>query len=547
MHEIYSKTARNVELTQIKFVNGFEKIQADYSDHLVDESKYSSKPISYLFFPKNEAELACVIREMSKRNIKITVAGARTGLVGGSVPQEGALVSLEYFDRIEALYFDPFAEEWRIRAQSGVSLKNLEHMLRFKQFSQLETNENSSLEEITRFKEDPKSYFYPPDPTEMSASLGGSVVTNASGARTYRYGPTRAWVRGIRVFLSNGEYLDIPRGKYFASPAGEFSIYSSTGEAHSFSIPDYPIPRTKSTTGFFTAPQMDLVDLFIGSEGVLGIVTRVDIALLKREDKVSIIQFLNSDEKAIRLTQALRSDKRFQLDFLEFYSGNALKLLRELQKSEPSSVGMPMIPETANAAIFIEMSFDPHAENPDFYALEETIKDCGASLDDSWAGYEPRELDRFKVFRHMIPETINSIIAERKKHTPALHKLGTDLAVPDEYLAEIWELYKTNCENSQLEWAAFGHIGNNHIHVNILPRDMDDLQKGLELYTLFAAKAVEYGGAVSAEHGIGKMKGKFLKLMYSKEQIEQMKQVKAALDPQGLFNPDNIFPAEVSK
>ncbi len=547
MHEIHSKLLPPVEFNQVKCIEGYENIRSGFPVYLSDESKLSSKPFDFLFFPKTEAELAAVIQEMSRKNIRITVASARTGLVGGSVPQEGALVSLEYLDQVEAVFYEPSTEEWRVRAQTGVGLKNLDAMLRVKQFPIEKSGDPFVKQGIECFKQDPNDYFYPPDPTEMSASLGGSVVTNASGARTYRYGPTRAWVRGIRVFLANGEYLDIPRGKYFASTSGEFTIYGSKGDVYHFTIPDYPIPRTKSTAGFFTAPQMDLIDLFIGSEGVLGIVTRVDIALIQREEKISVVQFLDSDEQAIQLTEALRTNKRLRLDFLEFYSGNALNLLRDLQRIEPSTVGMPPIPEHARSAIFIEMSFNPHAENLDYHALEETIASCNASLENSWAGYESRELDRFKAFRHMIPETINSIIAERKKQIPGLHKLGTDMAVPDEYLVEIWELYRSQCENLQLEWIAFGHIGNNHIHINILPKTMEDLEKGMELYGVFARRVVEMGGSVSAEHGIGKIKGKFLNLMYSVDQINQMKKIKEAVDPRAILNPNDIFAMEASQ
>lgn len=141
----------------------------------------------------------------------------------------------------------------------------------------------------------------------------------------------------------------------------------------------------------------------------------------------------------------------------------------------------------------------------------------------------------------MVPETINSIIAERKKQIPELHKLGTDMAVPDEYLPEIWQLYKTNCERLQLEWYAFGHIGNNHIHVNILPRTVGELDQGMELYQSFAKRVVELGGSVSAEHGIGKIKAKFLRLMFSPDQIRQMRNVKMAFDPDGIFNPNDMF------
>lgn len=548
MHEIHSRPAPEVDFSQVKCIEGFDHIQAEYPVYLTDESRLSARPFDYLFFPKNENELAAVVREMSRRMVTVTVAGARTGLVGGCVPHGGALVSLERLDQIERIWYDASAEEWRVRAQTSLSLKSLESMLKSKHFPALERSADPAVQnDLAQFKADPHSYFYPPDPTEMSASLGGSVATNASGARTYRYGPTRAWVRGIRVLLADGEFLDIPRGKYFASPAGQFVVTSSQGESRSFAIPDYSLPRTKCASGFHTAPQMDLIDLFIGSEGVLGIITRVDVALLRREEKISIIQFVDEEEKAITLTRVLREEPRLQLDFLEFYSEHALNLLRERQREAPSTVGMPPIPEGARAAIFIELNFNPRAESFDIAPLEEAVSRAGARLSDSWAGYESRELERFKFFRHLLPETVNSIIAERKKRYPAIHKLGTDLAVPDEHLEEIWQLYKTGCERMELEWCAFGHIGNNHIHVNILPRDMEDLHRGLELYETFARKAVELGGAVSAEHGIGKIKRKFLQLMYTPDQIGQMRRIKEALDPHGLLNPNVIFTAEVTE
>ena len=547
MHEIYSKTAPEVDFSQVKRIEGFATIQTEYSAYLSDESKLSAKPFDYLFFPKTEAELAAVVKFLNQKRVPFTVAGARTGLVGGCVPQEGALISLEHLDKVAEVYRDEPSGEWRVKAQTSVSLKNLDSMLRAKQMPFLEQSSDEAIRRhYAEFREDPNQYFYPPDPTEMSASLGGSVVTNASGARTYHYGPTRAWVRGMRVCLANGEYLDIPRGKYFASRAGQFIVRDSKGGATTITIPNYPQPRTKSTAGFFAAPQMDLIDLFIGSEGVLGIVTSVDVALLRHEDKVSIIQFMDSDEQAVTLADALRSEVRLQLDFLEFYSGNALSLLRRLQREEPSTVGMPPIPENANAALFFEMSFDPHQADQDFSILETVINACGGSLERSWAGYESRELDRFKVFRHMVPETINSIIAERKKQYPGIHKLGTDMAVPDGHMREMWDLYRSRCEALQLEWCAFGHIGNNHIHVNILPRNLEELEKGMQLYEVFAKRAVELGGSVSAEHGIGKIKTKYLKVMFNPEQIDQMRSVKKALDPKGLLNPNDIFPAEVA-
>jgi D-lactate dehydrogenase (cytochrome) len=542
MHEIKSSAIDLADFNTVRRVEGFENITAEFPAYLTDESKLSCQPFDHLFFPKSEAELSAVMKAMAGRGIKVTIAGARTGLVGGCVPNQGALVSLENFDRIKAFYYDAPSMEWRLRAQCAVSLRAIAAQLAAKTIPDIERcADGMTLLEMDRFRQDPDSYFYPPDPTEMSASLGGTVATNASGARTFRYGPTRDWVRGIRVMLANGEFLDLPRGKYFASPGGEFTLTDTAGNDYKVKIPTYRSPLTKNTAGFFTASHMDLVDLFIGSEGAFGVITEITVGLLRRTPKISVVQFLASDDQAIALVQSLRANPRIRLDFLEMYSGTAIDLLRERQRRDAKSVGTPPIPGSAQSALFFELDFDPTTKDVQMAALDSVVRSCGASPGDSWAAYENRELDRLKNFRHILPETINAIIAERKKRHPGLHKLGTDLAVPDERLADMWVVYRDALAGAGLEWAAFGHVGNNHVHINILPRDMADLQKALGLYQMFAEKAVAFGGSVSAEHGIGKLKAKFLKTMYSPSEIEEMRAVKQALDPQGLLNPGNIF------
>ena len=486
--------------------------------------------------------MAAVVRQMAAQGVPLTVAGARTGLVGGSVPQRGALISLERLNKVEALYYAAYAQEWRVRAQCAVSLSDLNQMAMTKSFPDLEREGGeASRAALEQYRQTPGNFFYPPDPTEMSAFLGGTVATNASGARTFRYGPTRDWVRGIRVVLANGEVLDIPRGKYFASSNGRFVFIDSKGDSRQLRVPDYSMPRTKNTAGFFASPHMDLIDLFIGAEGMLGIITTIEVALCPREPKCSVVQFTRSDEQALDLVDSLRGQKGLRLDFLELYSEQAIELLRRRQLEDAAAMGMPPIPEDAGAAVFVEFAFDPDEAAPDFTALNQAVERVGLSLTQSWAGYELRELARFKTFRHMLPETVNHLIAERKRRYPGLHKLGTDLAVPDEQLRAMWKVYKDALDQAGLEWLAFGHVGNNHVHINLIPRDMQDMERGLELYARFAAQAVAFGGTVSAEHGIGKIKAKFLKEMYSESQIAQMKAVKQTLDPQGLFNPGNVF------
>ena len=542
MHEITTETVPSVNINKVRCIKGHTEITKDYNSYLSDESRLAHKGAEYLFFPKDESELSSVFREMSKRGIKIVLSSARTGLVGGAVPYGGAIVSLERFNKFLGFRYDSHLKEWLVRTQCAVIMRDLNDSAMKKNFPGLTENGSSETKAfLEKYRESKGTNFYPPDPTEMGAYIGGTVATNASGARTYRYGATRNWARLLRVMLASGEVLEIPRGKYFASPDGEFIIIDSKGNETTVKIPMYSMPLTKNAAGIFSTPNMDLIDLFIGSEGILGAITEVEVALQKWNRFISIIQFLPSDEKAIDFVIALRKEKTFRPEFIEFYSSHALNLLREKQKEDPKVVGMPPIPDYANSAIFFDIQFDPEETNNDFSKLKKIVSSCGSNLTKSWAAYEQRDMQRFKDFRHILPETLNSIIAERKKKIPELHKLGTDFAVPNEKLKEIWAFYKSSLEKKGLEWIAFGHIGNNHFHVNVLPRSLDEMKTGLSIYKKFAKKAVSLGGTISAEHGIGKIKKDFFPIMFSQEKINAMKAVKIALDPRLMINPGDMF------
>jgi D-lactate dehydrogenase (cytochrome) len=542
MHEITSEIVPFIEFKRVRCIKGYGEISRNYSSYLSDESRLAHQGAEYLFFPTNEAELSAVFREMAKRAITVTISAARTGIVGGAVPHGGAIVSLEKFDKILGLRYDSSPKEWLVRAECGVTLRDLNRWAMKKDFPDL--NEIGTAETkafLKRYKESPTTYFYPPDPTEMGAALGGTVSTNASGARTYRYGATRNWVRWIRVMLASGEVLEIARGKYFATPAGEFTIIDSKGNETVVNIPKYTMPTTKNAAGIFSASNMDLIDLFIGSEGIFGAITEVEVALQEWHNPISIIQFLPSDGKAIDFVISLRKEKSIQPEFIEFYSSHALNLLRKKQKEDPRIVGMPPIPDYAKSAVFFDLRFDPETNDNDYSKLQEIVTERGSTLASSWAGYEQRDLERFKNFRHVLPETVNAIIAERKKKMPELHKLSTDLAVPDQALEEIWAFYESKLAKASLEWVAFGHIGNNHIHINIIPRTLEEMRDGLSIYHEFAKKAVALGGTISAEHGIGKIKKEFLSIMFSDKELKEMKAVKIALDPNLIINPGNML------
>ncbi len=530
-----------VTFEKVRKIEGKENIESMFSSYTIDESKLKGYA-EWLFFPKNEEEIVTVVQEMEKRGVPITISAARTGIVGGCVPFGGAILSLEKLNAILGLGFDEKTKQWYVRSQPGVSLKELNEKVIQKKFPELEEKQKELLD---KFSQDEKTYWYPVDPTEKTAHLGGTVATNASGSLSYKYGATRKWVRKVRLVLANGEILDIPRGKYHASPEGTFTIQNTAGETKTFSIPYYRIgTNVKNAAGLFTEPSMDLIDLFIGSEGILGVITEVEVWITEKpENVIAVTTFFPTEMDAASFVNDIRlKDSSLKTEFLEYLCPDSLKLLRKKQISDPPLVNMPPIPKNV-AAIIFEISYNEDSL-PELYERLETIAiKNNSSMDQTWACYEDREIDRITAFRHLLPETVNAIIAERKQKNPTIHKLGTDMAVPiipETNLAGILSFYREKLRESNLEHVIFGHIGDNHLHINILPKDEKELAKAKELYKVFAKKAVSLGGTVSAEHGIGKIKKEYFNIMFDEDKRRQIIEVKQALDPTGLFSIGNM-------
>ncbi len=281
MHEIRCETLPAVDLAGVRCIAGKDVIAAQYAPYLWDESKMPGEGADWLFFPASEAEVGAVMTAMAKKGVTVTISGARTGISGGAVPFGGALMSLDRLDKPLGVRFDEPTKEWRVVSQPSVTLTDLGDWIKKKAFPGLrERGSDETRAALDAFRDDGKTYFYPPDPTEMSAFLGGTVATNASGSISYKYGATRQWVRRLRVVLASGEVLDIPRGRTTASAEGTFVIVHGDGSRSAVRLPSYAPPRArKNTAGLFNAPGMDLIDLFIGCEGILGAITEIEVAL----------------------------------------------------------------------------------------------------------------------------------------------------------------------------------------------------------------------------------------------------------------------------
>lgn len=528
----------------------FEKIDNRYDDFLKDESKKTGSASS-ISFPLTETEVAATLLYMARNGVSITIQGARTGVAAGAVPQEGHILNLSRMDRVTGLSYDTGSSSYIISLQPGVILSKLREMLAEKRFDTSGWSEES-LKILEGFQK-AGSWFFPTDPTETSATLGGIAACNSSGACSFYYGPARKYIEGLDVVLTDGSVLKLSRGRDSSSES-RFSIASTEGKVFQGSLPTYEMPFVKNASGYYAREGMDLLDLFTGSEGTLGVITGLRLRLLPKPAFIwGMTALLTEESQALAFVRKLREPAAEVnsgsgvpvIAALEYFNHDTLKFLRRFRLENSSFSEVPDIPDDITSAVYVEI----HAKSEDdacnlVMNATSILEDCGGSGDSTWFASNAAEMERLHVFRHAVPEAVNLIIADRKKKHLGLTKLGTDMAVPDERLEEAIEMYNRGLEAAGLESVIFGHIGNNHLHVNILPRSKEEYEKGWELYHDWAYRIIGMGGTISAEHGVGKLKTALLARMYGKEGISQMKAVKKVFDPNNVLSPGNLFPNE---
>jgi D-lactate dehydrogenase (cytochrome) len=453
-------------------------------------------------------EVATLLAECTRSATPVTIAGAGTGLSGARVPMGGTVLSTARLNRILAID----STTMRASVEPGVMLGDLQT-------------------EVERL-----GLLYPPDPTERTCSIGGTIATNASGARTFRYGPTRNYVEAIDVVLATGERLALVRGENEAV-GNLLTLRTTDGREIQLELPTYTMPSIKHAAGYYAAPGMDAIDLFIGSEGTLGVVTRAVLRLIPMPERiVSGVVFFAEEASTIAFVEEARSRSiatragatSVDARALEFFDGAALNFVRDKY---------PSIPESAiGGAIWFEQEVTDETEERLLAEWYELMQAHEALVDDSWFAIGTEDQRRMRELRHAVPSAVYEYIAEH-----GVAKIGTDMAVPDGRLAELLAFYREEFERTGLKNLTWGHIGNNHLHANVLADGPEEYRLGRELYGRFIDKTLELGGTVSAEHGIGKLKKEYLRRMFGAEGIESMRRIKQALDPAGILGVGTMF------
>lgn len=492
-------------------------------------------------FPENEADIIEILEYCRQKRLPVTVQGALTGLAAGAVPYGGHIINTRKMNKVLAINQEK-ENSFTLTCQPGVVLSEFRKAIEFKHFNNPNFS-SKSLEALTDLRKK-GNYFFAPDPTETSACLGGMVSCNASGARTYYYGAMRNHVSRVRMVLTDGRILDLKRG-HIKAQGLTLTLPLEPEGVLNLELPKFNMPNTKNAAGYYVEADMDPLDLLIGSDGTLGVITEIDCIILPTPEHTwGISSFWPDEEKALAFVLRCRQEIK-NLTSLESFSGSALDLLRQQREKGGIFSQLPYLPPHFGYCIYLELQ----GNDEEFLILQlerinSLIKELGGESKDTWVALNDTELTRLLFFRHAVPECVNMLIDERKREYPDIAKLGTDMAVPDHKLAEVLQLYRKDLSAANLQWASWGHMGNNHIHVNILPRNSLDYQKGKELYLSWAQKITEMGGAVSAEHGIGKSKKAMLEIMYGQEQIKEMRRLKRIFDPLNMLGRDNLFASE---
>ena len=347
----------------------------------------------------------------------------------------------------------------------------------------------------------PHGLFFAPDPTsDQECTVGGAIACNASGPRTLRYGATRVHVRALTVALADGRVIEARR-----------------------------TALEKNTVGY--PPLQDLVDWFVGSEGTLGIVLAAELALLRKPTVEIGLAIPFADEgQALAFVVAARESAAVAPRCLEFLDREAASIAR-------GDGGASVWPAESGAIVYVEEARDDEPPLDAWLALAEQF---GAATDHVNVFEGDGSLGVARRLRHAVPAQMHER-AVRYRGAGG-RRISTDWAVPYRRLARVVaEVRSRAAEADLIPPVIFGHAGNGHPHCNYIGRDAAEVKKIEAVVERTLREVVAEGGTVAAEHGIGKIKAKWLPLQFDVTQQRMLRAVKRELDPLGILAPGNII------
>jgi len=511
-HRIRARAALPAEAPSI------ERDPAIVSSFLSDAAHVPGGFAAGVAFPRSEGEVSALVAAADR----VLPVGAQSSLTGGATPRGEVVLSTR------ALTAIGHPEDGRVHVGAGVALARLQQSLAA------------------------SGLYYPPVPTYDGAFVGGTIATNAAGAATFKYGATRSWVLAMTVVLANGDVLDLRRGEVTASPDGTFEIELTSGNLVHVPVPSYTMPAVaKLSAGYFTRPAMDLIDLFIGSEGTLGVVVDAVLGVIPSPRRLVSLVRCDGDEQMVELAGALRNSAlgaragsgTLDVSAIEYMDDRSLRVV---PGEAFRRAGVPR-PSPGSILLLVQVEAAADDDAP-IERLQGLLAHAGIAHDPIVAvPGDDRGAERLFGLREAVPASVNARVADAKARVhPDIEKTAVDPVVPFERLADSLALYRGAFERRGLEYAIWGHVSDGNLHPNVIPASLDDVHLGREAILEIARGVIGMGGAPLAEHGVGRsaMKQRLLRELYGAAGIDQMRAVKRALDPNGKLGPGVLFAAD---
>ena len=505
-------------------------------DYVIDAANFPGGHAAGVVFPRSAVDVVDILASATS----VLPIGAQSSLTGGATPMGEVVLATTKMNRILDVRPD------RIAVEPGVTVAAIQEQLA------------------------QAGSWFPPVPTFTGAFAGGIVATNAAGAATFKYGSTRNWVESLTVVLADGTILDIARGAQHARQ-GRFELETLSGTVP-IPVPTYQMPHVaKRSAGYHAAPDMDLIDLFIGSEGTLGIVTQITFRTLAPAPNIVFAWVPCATEaKGLELVKELRDASihtwrtrnaaGIDACAIEHMDRRSLEIVKEDGASKRNNVSVPEGTEVA-LLVQLELSADTNATR----AFAQIQQSLDSSAPDNALASFCRALHRAGVFedtelalpgdkrraaellavREAVPAGVNQRIATAKRTIDGrIEKTAGDMVVPFERCGEMMDIYRRGFESRGLDYAIWGHLSDGNVHPNVIAGSYDDVVKGKELMLEFGRQVARLGGCPLAEHGVGRnpVKQALLRQLYGGGGIDEMRAVKRALDPDNRLAPGVIFP-----
>jgi D-lactate dehydrogenase (cytochrome) len=507
----------------------------DVSGFLEDAAHFPGGHAAGVVFPRSSEDVADVLISCDA----VLPVGAQSSLTGGATPMGETILSTSRMNRILA------ETETTLTVESGLSVAAIQEHLAA------------------------RGAWFPPAPTFTGATAGGIVSTNAAGAATFKYGTTREWVQGLTVVLAGGAIWRITRGQDRAKE-GVFDLSAPRGR-YRIPVPGYEMPNVpKRSAGYYATRGMDLIDLFVGSEGTLGIVTEITFRVMAPAPQSALALIpCASEGQALAVAGALRAASiatfRFgdpgglQVAAIEDIDRRSIEILREDGADVKNRVSLPA--DTA-VALLAQIELPVHLDSSQAYE-QIAAWDSPEAVDAPLVRFcrllaefrvlevtevalpgDARRAAQLVAMREAVPAGVNARVGAAKRGIDdRIAKTAADMIVPFARFGEMMAAYRHGFESRGLDYAIWGHISDGNVHPNVIPRSYADVERGRDAILEFGAECVRLGGCPLAEHGVGRspIKQQLLRHLYGDDGIEQMRAVKRALDPTWKLAPGVIF------